>query len=71
VLDPADVEAELEVSATVRRAAAAALAEAESRLKSAEDAQRALKQQLQVGVRGGRGQQACCSCGPCVAAAAQ
>jgi hypothetical protein len=49
VFDPADVEAELEVSHTVRRAAAEALAEAQARLAAAETAQRTLREQLQVG----------------------
>ena len=48
VFDPVDVEAELEVTARVRKAAAEALMEAQDKLKAAEEAQAAMKAQLQA-----------------------
>jgi hypothetical protein len=47
VLDPVDIEAEREVTVSVKRAAAEALAEANSRLKEAEASQQLLTQQLE------------------------
>ena len=47
VFDPADVQAEMEVTSRVRKAAAEALMEAEEKLKAAEAAQAGLQQQLE------------------------
>ncbi|GLI63210.1 hypothetical protein VaNZ11_006063, partial [Volvox africanus] len=47
VFDPADVQAEMEVTARVRRAAAEALMEANSKLAEAKAAQAALQQQVE------------------------
>ncbi|GIL87171.1 hypothetical protein Vretimale_14274 [Volvox reticuliferus] len=47
VFDPADVQAEMEVTARVRRAAAEALMEANSKLAEAQAAQAALQQQVE------------------------
>lgn len=47
VFDPVDIEAEMEVTARVRKAAAEALMEAQEKLKAAEEAQEQLKEQLE------------------------
>ena len=47
VFDPVDVEAELEVTSRVRKAAAEALMEAEAKLRAAEEVQAGLQQQLE------------------------
>jgi hypothetical protein len=47
VFDPLDVAAEMEVTARVRKAAAEALMAAEGKLRAAEEAHAALKQQLE------------------------
>ncbi|MEW5300189.1 MAG: hypothetical protein WDW36_003136 [Sanguina aurantia] len=48
VFDPVDVQAEMEVTVRVRKAAAEALMEANEKLKSAEDAQRSLQLKLEA-----------------------
>ena len=49
MFDPVDVEAEMEVTGRVRRAAAEALMEAEAKLAAAEEAGRRMQQQLEEG----------------------
>lgn len=48
VFDPVDVQAEMEVTVRVRKAAAEALTEANEKLRAAEDAQRSLQQKLEA-----------------------
>lgn len=48
MFDPVDVQAEMEVTVRVRKAAAEALMEANEKLKSAEDAQRSLQLKLEA-----------------------
>lgn len=60
--DPADVQAEMEVTARVRKAAAEALAEANTQLAEAQAAQRALAAQLEEARELSKVSRARCAC---------